>query len=134
MKIQDSFFHNQLRSAQIPFFRIISTVAGCNSSCLRQGVHSFGYRQINYFDNRVLFLRRCIGPIICNMRTIHVSVVLIIHHLGKKSVTVLKEGVVEWRWFIGGKIEAKCRLLYTMIFQFSALLKNLQDSTCDPHI
>lgn len=86
MKIQNCFFYNSLRSSEIQlFFLIINTVLGYNSGCVR----SFGCRQINYFDSGVLFLRRCVGPIICDMRIIHVGVALIIHHLGGKSVAVL---------------------------------------------
>lgn len=70
------------------------------------------------------------GPIICDMRIICVGVVLIIHHLGRKSEAVL-QGDVKQRWFTGDR-EARSTLLCTMNFPFVALLKNLQDSISVP--
>lgn len=70
------------------------------------------------------------GPIICDMRIIHVAVALIIHHLGRKSVAVL-QGNVKQRWFTGDR-EVRSTLLCTMNFPFVALLKNLPDSISIP--
>lgn len=80
MKIQSCFLITIKEVLKFSCFLVIDTVLGYDSGC----VHSFGCRQINYFDSGVLFLRRCMSPIICDMRITHVGVALIIHHLGRK--------------------------------------------------
>lgn len=127
MKIHNCFF---ITIKEVPKFSccflIINTVLGYNSGC----VNSFGCRQISYFDSGVLFLRRCMGPIICDMRITCVGVALIIHHVARKSVAAL-QGDVKQRCF-SGDTGARGTLLCTMTLPLLALLKNLQDSISVP--